>query len=135
MVLASDGAGFATGVAGELRPDGTPTVQPYVGTSFAAPIVSGAIALLLERFPHLSPKQVRDIVYAAAEPNGGALRPEDIVTQLPPTPPRAATVTAIDAPLPTASLAARRAGLALGGLLALIALTIVARSLRGDRGR
>ncbi|WP_071569386.1 S8 family serine peptidase [Corynebacterium sp. NML140438] len=135
VVLASDGTGFATGVAGELQPDGTPTIQPYVGTSFAAPIVSGAIALLLERYPHLSPKQIREIVYAAAEPHGGALRPEDIVTQLPPTPPRAATVTAIDAPLPTTSLAARRAGLALGGLLALIALTIVARSLRGDRVR
>ena len=135
VVLASDGAGFATGITGELQPDGTPTVQPYVGTSFAAPVVSGAIALLLERYPHLSPQQVREIVYAAAEPNGGALRPEDIVTQLPPTPPREATVTTIDAPLPTASLAARRAGLALGGLLACIALTIVARSLRGGRGR
>ena len=135
VVLASDGAGFATGITGELQPDGTPTVQPYVGTSFAAPVVSGAIALLFERYPHLSPQQVREIVYAAAEPNGGALRPEDIVTQLPPTPPREATVTTIDAPLPTASLAARRAGLALGGLLACIALTIVARSLRGGRGR
>lgn len=76
--LSSSGGGWA---GGTLAADG---VRPYTGTSFAAPVVSGSVALVLERSPHLSPKQVRELVAAAAEPGGGAVDPLAVVTQLQP---------------------------------------------------
>lgn len=75
----SDGGGWATGT---YAANGT--VQPYVGTSFAAPVVSGAVALLRERHPGLSAAEVRALVYAAAQPFGGALDPTALLTLLPP---------------------------------------------------
>lgn len=83
--LASDGSGWASGTAG--RADQTNhknTVQPYLGTSFAAPAVSGAAALLIQRYPHLSPAQVRELIRAAAQPGGAAVDPLAAVAQLPP---------------------------------------------------
>lgn len=76
--LSSRGNGWA---AGTHASDG---VRPYEGTSFAAPVVSGSVALLLSRSPHLSPAQVRELVHAAAQPGGGAVNPMAVVTQLPP---------------------------------------------------
>lgn len=81
IALASDGGGWA---------DGTWTregaVSPYTGTSFATPVVSGAIALLRERHPGLTPADIRELVAASAEPNGGALDPLTLLTMLPPEP-------------------------------------------------
>ena len=41
---------------------------PIVGTSFAAPLVSGTAALILSRHPGLSPAEVRHIITASASP-------------------------------------------------------------------
>lgn len=79
LALASDGGGWARGTLGARG-----EVAPYVGTSFAAPRVTGAVALLLERYPHLNPAEVRELVYAAAEPGGGALHAGTLITHLPP---------------------------------------------------
>jgi len=38
------------------------------GTSFSAPVVAGTIALMLEANPHLTPKQVKDILQRSATP-------------------------------------------------------------------
>ena len=80
--LASDGSGWASGTAG--RPGRKDAVQPYLGTSFAAPAVSGAAALLIQRYPHLSPAQLRALIHAAAQPGGAAVDPLAAVAQLPP---------------------------------------------------
>lgn len=39
----------------------------FNGTSYATPTVSGTVALMLERNPSLSPHQVREIIYGAAQ--------------------------------------------------------------------
>lgn len=49
-----------------------PTPQPFVGTSFSAPLVSGTVALMLEVAPHLSPSDVRQILAAMATPGAGS---------------------------------------------------------------
>ena len=83
--LASNGSGWASGTAGATgREDHKNTVQPYVGTSFAAPAISGAAALLIQRYPHLSPAQLRTLIHAAAQPGGAAVEPLAAVEQLPP---------------------------------------------------
>ncbi|GGE87280.1 hypothetical protein GCM10011404_20120 [Sphingomonas prati] len=38
----------------------------YSGTSFSAPLISGAVALLAQAFPNLSGQQIVDILYASA---------------------------------------------------------------------
>lgn len=45
------------------------------GASMATPMVSGMAACLLERFPSLTPSQVKQRLCAAAEKNGGLLEP------------------------------------------------------------
>lgn len=76
------GGGYARGSVPERD-----SVTPFTGTSFAAPIVSGAVALLLERHPTLSPAEVRTVLGRVAEPAGGALDPLAVVTAQP-VPPR-----------------------------------------------
>jgi len=43
------------------------------GTSMAAPMVSGAVALLLERYPNLTPNQVKGVLMASARDLPGGL--------------------------------------------------------------
>ncbi len=52
----------------------TPHYQHVEGTSFAAPIVSSAIACMLEANPALSPFRVRDVLKETAHPVPGADR-------------------------------------------------------------
>ncbi|SDS48389.1 S8 family serine peptidase [Corynebacterium timonense] len=69
------GGGFAGGVAPQRD-----AVTPFVGTSFAAPVVAGTAALLIERYPHLTPGEVRALIAAAAQPSGGAVDPLATIT-------------------------------------------------------
>jgi len=55
------------------------TYMRLTGTSMATPVVSGAVALLLERRPDLTPDQVKAILIQSAQPygpNGGAVLPD-----------------------------------------------------------
>ncbi|WP_249399776.1 S8 family serine peptidase [Corynebacterium qintianiae] len=74
-----DGNGWAGGTVNEKG-----DVFPFEGTSFAAPVVTGAVALLKQRRPDLTPARVREIVAASAEPSGGAIDPLAVATQLAP---------------------------------------------------
>ena len=47
------------------------------GTSFAAPFVAGTAALIRQRFPDLSPAQVRERLIATADPAPGGSRSDD----------------------------------------------------------
>lgn len=128
FALASDGNGYATGTRTELNPDGSWRFSPYTGTSFAAPAVSGALAVLLQRFPHLSPTEIRTIVAAAAEPHGGALQPEAIITQLPPTRLTASPIDRIEATPPQPSHAPARWWIIIAALFGISAAALTARS-------
>ena len=123
--LASDGAGWATGtVAGRDR------ISQYVGTSFAAPRVAGAVALLLQRYPYLSPHQVRELVFAAAEPGDGAIDPMRVISQLPPEVLEEQDPLVIIPAAKERSSAPGRGLIALAAALLLAGVTTVARSLR-----
>lgn len=50
----------------------TPHYQHVEGTSFAAPIVSGVVACMLEANPSLGPRRIRELLMAAAHPVPGA---------------------------------------------------------------
>jgi serine protease AprX len=50
----------------------TPHYQHVEGTSFAAPIVAGVVAAMLEANPSLTPRRVRELLQAAAQPVAGA---------------------------------------------------------------
>jgi serine protease AprX len=50
----------------------TPHYQHVEGTSFAAPLVAGTVACVLEANPALAPALVRDVLLAAAHPVPGA---------------------------------------------------------------
>ena len=120
--LASAGGGWADGT---LTRDGT---RPYAGTSFAAPVVSASAALLLQRYPGITPARVRKLIHAAAEHGGGAIDPADVVSQLHPgeTAPRATLTIAPQSN--EASHTAARFGTVALGVIALAALCAVAVS-------
>jgi hypothetical protein len=52
--------------------DHTGTGYLYSGTSFAAPIITGAVALLAQAFPNLSGQQIIDILFRTADELGDA---------------------------------------------------------------
>ena len=63
--LAALGRGVRT-----IDQDGTGFL--YSGTSFAAPIISGAVALMAQAFPNLSGQQIIDILFRSADELGSA---------------------------------------------------------------
>lgn len=67
--LSPSGVGIAEGI---VTQDG---VSPFVGTSFAAPVVSGTAALMRERDPRASAEETRERLFAAADPSTGAIDP------------------------------------------------------------
>lgn len=50
----------------------TPHYQHVEGTSFAAPLVAGVVACMLEANPGLTPRRIRELLSTAAEPVTGA---------------------------------------------------------------
>jgi subtilisin family serine protease len=55
-----------------LAPDNTGTYFFWSGTSFSAPVVAGAAALLASAFPNLTGAQIIDILYRSADDAGAA---------------------------------------------------------------
>lgn len=80
IALSPDGNGWITGLHPPLSPQ---TQTAIVGTSFAAPQVSGLIALMRERNPQLSPAEIRSLLARAATPGVGAINPEIALSSVP----------------------------------------------------
>jgi subtilisin family serine protease len=55
-----------------VAPDNTGTYFFWSGTSFSAPVISGAAALLASAFPNLTGAQIIDILYRSADDAGSA---------------------------------------------------------------
>lgn len=72
------GHGWATGLAGRAPGE----VIAFEGTSFAAPVVSGTVALLRQRYPDETAAQLRERVWGAAEPGHGVVDPHAALTHL-----------------------------------------------------
>jgi len=52
--------------------DETGTSFLFSGTSFAAPVISGAVALIAQAFPNLTPAQIVALLYRSADDRGAA---------------------------------------------------------------
>ncbi|MBQ8785653.1 MAG: S8 family serine peptidase, partial [Alphaproteobacteria bacterium] len=64
---------WSTGTYGELMLDKIgqdTTIVGMVGTSMAAPVVSGSIALLMGAYPYLTPKQIVELMFETANKTG-----------------------------------------------------------------
>ncbi|MHA2788093.1 S8 family serine peptidase [Corynebacterium sp. S7] len=81
--LSPQGDGFAAGIITSR----SGTVEYFAGTSFAAPVVSGIAATLKQRYPTETAAQLRQRIYAAAEPADGYLDPYAALTDIPPSVP------------------------------------------------
>ena len=64
-----DGLGFK-----DQAPDNTGTQFLWNGTSFSAPTISGAVALMAQAFPNLTGKQIVSILFQTADDLGAAGR-------------------------------------------------------------
>jgi subtilisin family serine protease len=53
-----------------IAPDQTGALFNWSGTSFSAPVISGAVALLAQAFPNLTGRQIIDILFASATDAG-----------------------------------------------------------------
>ncbi|MDO4631908.1 MAG: type VII secretion-associated serine protease mycosin [Corynebacterium sp.] len=49
------------------------TVTPFIGTSFAAPVVTGTVALLRQRHPTATAAQIREMLFASVDPSNGTV--------------------------------------------------------------
>jgi subtilisin family serine protease len=66
-------AHYLAAVGDQVRaPDNAGTTYLWTGTSFAAPQISGAIALLAQAFPNLTGAQIVDLLYRTARDVGAA---------------------------------------------------------------
>jgi hypothetical protein len=62
---------FLAAVGEQVRaPDQTDTPCLWSGTSFSAPQITGAIALIAQAFPNLTPTQIVELLYASARDAG-----------------------------------------------------------------
>lgn len=91
--LSPSGEGFASGM---VSSPGSPAA-PFVGTSFAAPVVSGTVALMLERRPTMSPEEIRSALRSVAHPTTGRMLIDDAVNEALHTP---LSATALRVPPP-----------------------------------
>lgn len=78
--LSPTGSGLATGLRTGI------TTHPFTGTSFAAPVVSGAAALLIAEDPTRSPADVRALIARASQPPHGAFSPAELANLVEATP-------------------------------------------------
>ncbi|HMC91061.1 MAG TPA: S8 family peptidase, partial [Allosphingosinicella sp.] len=71
---AGSGAQYFLAATGEnvLAPDQTGAYFVWDGTSFSAPVISGAVALLASAFPNLTGAQIIDILFRSADDAGAA---------------------------------------------------------------
>ncbi|OHO61649.1 S8 family serine peptidase [Corynebacterium sp. HMSC036D02] len=119
------GGGWATG-----KGDAT-----FQGTSFAAPLVSGTLALLVQRYPGDSPAQLRQRIVDSAEPGHGVVDPLTAVTYRPASEARGERSFAVTPTATTENTAWPQVRLLLEalGLLILVAV-FSAQPLRPPRG-
>ncbi len=94
--LNAGGDGLSHGVLGSTE------VIPYEGTSFAAPFVSGVVALLQQRYPQASAAEIRSILYASVDPSSGMVDATRTIRYLQDTVPK----HGISNPPPTTRVAA-----------------------------
>ena len=67
----SAASAYLAAVGEQVRaPDGDGTVYLWSGTSFSAPQISGAVALLAQAFPNLTGKQIVDLLFRTARDAG-----------------------------------------------------------------
>lgn len=82
------GPGWITAVGTPDTSGFVASPQELIGTSFAAPVISGIIALLLEQHPEYAPAQVRAHLFSVAQPPHGAIATDDVLSaRIPPAPP------------------------------------------------
>ena len=107
----------------------------FQGTSFAAPLVSGTLALLVQRYPGDSPAQLRQRIIDSAEPGHGVVDPLTAVTYRPPSDSRKDRSIAVAPAAASKDTSWPQVRLLLGalGLLILVAV-FSAQPLRPPRG-
>ena len=107
----------------------------FQGTSFAAPLVSGTVALLTQRYPEDSPAQLRERIIGSAEPGNGVVDPLAALTYRPLESENTYRDISVvpHAPPASASWPRVRRLLALLSFLLLVA-AVSARALRPQRG-
>jgi len=67
--LSPNSQAWASGIIRNGQPSG------LHGTSFAAPVVTGTVALLRERYPHASAAEIRELLVTASYPQHGFIDP------------------------------------------------------------
>lgn len=125
VALSPDGRGWAAGTF-----DAQGNVIAFEGTSFAAPVVTGSVALLRQRHPELTPAEVRTLVAASAQPHGGAIDPLSVVTQLRPESPTQDHTVLVSAAQQSTSAAAERWRSVVIGLAAVLVIAVVGAAIR-----
>lgn len=119
-------AGLATRDAelsdGIVHPGG---IAPFEGTSFAAPMVTGTVALLKQRYPAASPQQLRELLFASVDPATGAVDIQRVLRQFHSPKPQAAAIAIAQPQQSDTGSVQRTAWLLYGlGILAVVALAL-----------
>ncbi|QPK79586.1 S8 family serine peptidase [Corynebacterium lizhenjunii] len=134
-VALSPTGGWAHGKSADSLAAAEGATQPFTGTSFAAPHVTGTVALLREAHPQATAAQVRDFVRRAAEPGLGYLDPLTVLADASLTPPSHPSPP-VHTPAPIVPAQAHkppapaRLGWLLAGLAGLCAVAIIGAGLR-----
>ncbi|MCS4491400.1 S8 family serine peptidase [Corynebacterium sp. ES2715-CONJ3] len=96
--LSNSGGFLASGIEQSAS-----SVQSFEGTSFAAPLISGTFALLRQKYPTATARELRELVISSVDPTSGAIDiprvldyrlPEDEASLVSSTPPAAHAIAA-----------------------------------------